>query len=172
MNIDIEKLIQYAINNGVNDRHSAESIVHDAILKFQEEAPELIKSRIFYDTKEYRRNMFKQRARQYDDPIEEIHSRIVDREDHEDHTNDIGINPYVELENRLNQRQLINDLLSNSDELTTAIVRTWLSTDKPTLSSVGRILGINHNTVSRKLKRLASNFNVDNHGNLLDYFSA
>lgn len=167
----LNNLVNFSIKMGAIDRHMAETVVHDAMIEFKDR-PELIKSRVYFQTKEHRRTHFRRQQRHYSEPIEEIHQLMQDSDAYKDQLEKIIDESYVATEIEQDQRQLITSLISNADELTTAIVRTWLSTDKPTLTSVGRVLNINHNTVRRRLRRLAKNFDADLHGNVFDYFSA
>lgn len=160
MNKEIKNLVSYSLNLGALDEHMAATVVHDAILKYQGNL-KLIRTSVYFLTKEYRREQFKIYNRQHDNP-----------DDHQQYLENLVDHSYVDAEKERDQRQLISSLISNADELTTAIVRTWLTSDKPTLTSVGRDLGINHNTVRRKLRRLAENFSEEIHGNLFEYLSA
>lgn len=168
---EIKDLVNFSIKMGAIDQHMAETVVHDAIIEFKDR-PELIKSRVYYQTKEHRRTYFRRQQRHYTEPIEEVHQLMQDSTEYRNHLEKIIDDSYVATEIERDQRQLISSLISNADELTTAIVRTWLSTDKPTLTSVGRVLNINHNAVNRRLKKLAENFNEDKYGSIFDYFTA
>lgn len=168
---ELKDLVSYSINLGALDKHMAETVVHDALLKFRDN-PKFIKTSVYYLTKEKRREQLKIQARQHNYPVEEAHHYIQNQEDHRRFLDNITDKTYVISERERSQRQLISDLISDTDELTTAIVRTWLSSENPTLSSVGRALNINHNTVNRRLKKLAENFNGDKYGSIFDYFTA
>lgn len=57
-----------------------------------------------------------------------------------------------------NQRQLIIDLLKETDSITTAIVKEYLTDDNPRPTTIGKRLGLHHQTVRRKLNALAKNY--------------
>lgn len=69
------------------------------------------------------------------------------------------------------KRQLINALVENSDSLTTAIVNEYLVTTDARPTAIGKTLGIHHEIVSRKLRRLARNFNESQFGKINDYLA-
>lgn len=73
---------------------------------------------------------------------------------------------------KADQRKLIDYLVSEADETTTAIVETFLQHSKPTPTAIGKQLGIHHSTVIRKLERLAGKFDSKQHGSYSDYLVA
>jgi hypothetical protein len=73
---------------------------------------------------------------------------------------------------KADQRRLIDSLLSDSDELTTAIVNAFLEHPKPTPTAIGKQLGIHHSTIIRKLERLAGKFDSKKHGDYRDFLVA
>ncbi|MFC7799203.1 hypothetical protein ACFTRE_14570 [Bacillus subtilis] len=73
---------------------------------------------------------------------------------------------------RADQRQLISSLLEKSDESTKAIVETFLVSERPTPTAIGKMLGIHHMTVIRKLEKLAGNFDSKQFGDYRDYLVA
>ncbi|MCZ6943738.1 sigma-70 family RNA polymerase sigma factor [Bacillus mycoides] len=73
------------------------------------------------------------------------------------------------------QRQLIDFLVDPDkviDETTTTIVETFLVSDKPTPTTIGKKLGLHHSTVIRKLGRLAKRYDEKQFGNYQDYLLA
>lgn len=73
------------------------------------------------------------------------------------------------------QRQLIDFLLDPDkviDETTTTIVETFLLSDKPTPTTIGKKLGLHHSTVIRKLGRLAKRYDEKQFGDYRDYLLA
>lgn len=73
---------------------------------------------------------------------------------------------------RADQRQLISSLLEKSDGSTKAIVETFLVSERPTPTAIGKALGIHHMTVIRKLEKLAGNFDSKQFGDYRDYLFA
>jgi RNA polymerase sigma factor (sigma-70 family) len=73
---------------------------------------------------------------------------------------------------KADQRQLIDSLLSDADESTTAIVETFLSHPKPTATAIARELGVHHSKVTRALSRLAAKFDPKQYGSHRDYLVA
>ncbi|NYV67611.1 hypothetical protein HYI36_20235 [Bacillus sp. Gen3] len=73
---------------------------------------------------------------------------------------------------KADQLALIDSLLSDADELTTAIVNTLI--EKPDLNrlAVGKHLGIHHSVVYRKIERLARKFDSKKHGDYRDLLVA
>lgn len=67
------------------------------------------------------------------------------------------------------KRQLIDVLTENSDPLTTAIINEYLSDLKANPRRIGRKLGVHHVTVTRRLKKLAKNFDPTKYGNIESY---
>jgi hypothetical protein len=78
----------------------------------------------------------------------------------------------INAKKRADQRQLIDSLLSDADETTTAIVATFLQHPKPTPTAIGKALGLHHSVVIRKLERLAGKFDARQHGEHRDYLVA
>jgi len=73
----------------------------------------------------------------------------------------------------IDQRQLIDHLMSGADELTTAIVKALMNEPDLGPTAIGRKLGINHHsTVTRKLERLAAKFDSKQFGDIRDYLVA
>ncbi|MED4172612.1 hypothetical protein P4631_09205 [Halalkalibacterium halodurans] len=87
-------------------------------------------------------------------------------------TFDVVHENYVRESKRSDQRQLIDDLLEHADAQTTAIVRAWLDSDRPTLTSIGSQLGLHHETVRRKLAKLARYYDEASFGDYREYLSA
>lgn len=69
------------------------------------------------------------------------------------------------------QRQLIDFLLSGADATTTAIVEAFLKHPKPTPTAIGKVLGLHHSVVIRKLERLAGKFDAKQFGDYRDYLA-
>lgn len=70
------------------------------------------------------------------------------------------------------QRQLIDFLLKDSDETTTAIVESYLTLPKPSPLSVEKYTGICRKKVKRKLEKLAGKFDSKQFGDYSDYLVA
>lgn len=73
---------------------------------------------------------------------------------------------------KADQLALIDFLLSDADETTTAIVETFLQHPKPTPTAIGKVLGLHHSVVIRKLERLAGKFDSKQYGEYRDYLVA
>jgi hypothetical protein len=85
---------------------------------------------------------------------------------------DFLIEDYLTAKKKADQRQLIDFLLTGADETTTAIVETFLQHPKPTPTAIGKVLGIHHSVVIRKLERLAGKFDARQFGDYSDYLVA
>lgn len=75
------------------------------------------------------------------------------------------------------QRELIDFLADPeqvNDETTTAIVESFLSSENttPTPTAIGKMLGLHHSTVIRKIERLAKRFDERQFGSYQDYLLA
>lgn len=169
MNIKLKpKLVNMAKKNGVIDEHDAEALVDDVLInpKAQDFEARHVKLR----TIDYLRRQSRRIA-------PDIYLDGDTSPDGEESQSQYEIHS-VYNENERNaalqetQRQLISDLVSGSDERTTLIVRTWLASDLPTASSVGKKLGIHHGTVSRCLLKLSNDFDRDKFGELSEYLYA
>ncbi|WP_242161806.1 sigma-70 family RNA polymerase sigma factor [Bacillus cereus group sp. BfR-BA-01522] len=89
---------------------------------------------------------------------------------------EFDIEEHVIKKKEVDQRELI-DFLSDpdkvNDETTTAIVETFISNDGPTTpTAIGKMLGLHHSTVIRKLERLAKRFDERQFGDYRDYLLA
>jgi hypothetical protein len=73
---------------------------------------------------------------------------------------------------RADQRQLIDSLLNDADDTTTAIVATFLAHPKPTATAIAKELGVHHSKVTRALTRLAAKFSTKQYGDYTDYLIA
>jgi len=73
---------------------------------------------------------------------------------------------------KADQRQLIDSLLNDADETTTAIVATFLAHPKPTATAIAKELGVHHSKVTRALNRLAGKFSTKQFGDYHDYLVA
>lgn len=77
-------------------------------------------------------------------------------------------------------RQVIESLLSDADERTTAIIQTFLkfqtsgkrTWDFVTPSQIAKELGVHHSAVTRTFKRLAAKFDVNTFGDYREYLPA
>ncbi|MEC1349127.1 hypothetical protein [Bacillus licheniformis] len=69
------------------------------------------------------------------------------------------------------KRQLIEALTSNSDALTTAIVKEHLSPEQPSARQIGRKLGVHHYTVTREIRKLAKNYDASQYGDINVYLA-
>lgn len=158
-------LVSYAIKKGVTDRHEAETIAHNTLMKESAKGVEF--SEVRFRSLDYH----KRKAREAE--------RFVSLETPES-TDDTPLVEILEYDNeneivaaqKDSQRQLIKDLVSGSDERTIEIVRTWLDSDKPNITSIGKQLGMNHRTVARCLQRLAKNFDQEKYGDITEYLTS
>jgi DNA-directed RNA polymerase specialized sigma24 family protein len=83
------------------------------------------------------------------------------------------IDRHEEVTRKADQRQLIGILLDGEDEVTTAIVKSYLANPKASNRSITKQLNLNHQSqVSRTLKRLAGKFESKNIGNKTDFLMA
>ncbi len=85
---------------------------------------------------------------------------------------EFDLEEHVVQKKEADQRQLIDSLLSDADETTTAIVESFLQHPKPNPTAIGKVLGVHHSTIIRKLERLAANFDSKQHGDYRDYLVA
>jgi len=69
------------------------------------------------------------------------------------------------------QRALIDFLVRDTDATTTAIVEAFLAHPRPTPTAIGRLLGLHHSVVKRKLERLAGKFDTKQFGDYRDYLA-
>ncbi|WP_419884871.1 hypothetical protein [Paenibacillus sp. B-A-8] len=163
--------------SGYGDRNDADSILDDVILKLIGKdalngfglwmATALKNARIDWLRKEQTRGKRYELTINKDDedaPTSEIADELT--------TEDIVIQRYKKKE--ADQRQLI-DFLSRSaktDTTTTTIVTAYLFAPldaKPT--EIARSLGIHHETVKRKLRRLARRYDANRFGDVHEYLA-
>ncbi|WP_202822655.1 sigma-70 family RNA polymerase sigma factor [Bacillus cereus] len=90
---------------------------------------------------------------------------------------DFDLEEYVIKKKEADQRELIDFLADPeqvNDETTTAIVESFLSSENktPTPTAIGKMLGLHHSTVIRKIERLAKRFDERQFGNYRDYLLA
>ncbi|KEK22503.1 hypothetical protein BAGA_19075 [Bacillus gaemokensis] len=88
---------------------------------------------------------------------------------------DYDLEDHVIKKKEADQRQLIDFLVDPDkviDETTTTIVETFLVSNKPTPTTIGKKLGLHHSTVIRKLGRLAKRFDEKQFGDYRDYLLA
>lgn len=69
------------------------------------------------------------------------------------------------------KRELIDALITNSDSLTKNIISEYLKSEDANPTGIGKKLGIHHQTVIRKLKRLAREFNEREFGEIDAYLA-
>jgi hypothetical protein len=79
---------------------------------------------------------------------------------------------HVVAKKEADQHQLIDFLLNGEDEVTTAIVKTFLQHPKPTATAIAKELGYHHSKVTRALNRLAGKFSTKQFGDYHDYLVA
>jgi DNA-directed RNA polymerase specialized sigma24 family protein len=82
---------------------------------------------------------------------------------------EFNIEEYVIQKKKADQLALIDSLLKNADETTTAIVATFLAHPKPTATAIAKELGVHHSKVTRALNRLAGKFSTKQYGDYSDY---
>ncbi|EOO67482.1 hypothetical protein IKE_02609 [Bacillus cereus VD196] len=90
---------------------------------------------------------------------------------------DYDIEEHVIKKKKADQRELIDFLTDPdkvNDETTTAIVESFLSSENktPTPTAIGKMLGLHHSTVIRKIERLAKRFDERQFGSYQDYLLA
>jgi hypothetical protein len=85
---------------------------------------------------------------------------------------DFLIEEYIVQKKRADQRQLIDSLLNDADDTTTAIVATFLAHPKPTATAIAKELGVHHSKVTRALNRLSAKFSTKQFGDYHDYLVA
>ncbi|MGI2709029.1 sigma-70 family RNA polymerase sigma factor [Bacillus cytotoxicus] len=90
---------------------------------------------------------------------------------------EFDIEEHVIKKKEADQRELIDFLTDPgevNDETTTAIVESFLSSENktPTPTAIGKMLGLHHSTVIRKLERLAKRFDERQFGDYQDYLLA
>ncbi|QUW39284.1 sigma-70 family RNA polymerase sigma factor [Bacillus cereus] len=89
---------------------------------------------------------------------------------------DFELEEYVTKKKAADQRKLIDFLVDPdqvNDEMTTAIVISFITNDGPTTpTAIGKKLGLHHSIVIRKLNRLARRFNKKQFGDYRDYLLA
>ena len=85
---------------------------------------------------------------------------------------DFNLEEQIIAKKKADQRQLIDSLLNDADETTTAIVATFLAHPKPTATAIAKELGVHHSKVTRALNRLAGKFSTKQFGDYHDYLVA
>jgi hypothetical protein len=100
----------------------------------------------------------------------------IDREDDEaanfEIADEFNLEEQIIAKKKADQRQLIDSLLNDADETTTAIVATFLAHPKPTATAIAKELGVHHSKVTRALNRLAGKFSTKQFGDYHDYLVA
>lgn len=152
------KLKKASFSYGALDEQMAESVAHDAYL--QEGFNEQFAVRAAFcktkDALKYERVRTNNHIKVgNDDPL---HVSLVD----ERH--------YIEDTNK-SQVQLIKSLMKEVDGTTKSIIKTWLSIEKPTITKVGKELGLHHQKVRRCLDKLKDSYNPEIHGDINEYFT-
>ncbi len=69
------------------------------------------------------------------------------------------------------KRQLINALSKNTDSVTKKIITEYLRSENAKPTAIGKAIGIHHQVVKRKVKKLARNFNESEFGNIEAYLA-
>ncbi|MCU7556590.1 hypothetical protein [Macrococcus capreoli] len=161
-------IIKYVTSKGISDRHVAETIANDVLMKASAKGKEFAEAR--YRTLDYLRKAKIERERfiSLDEPSansDDTSTTLYDI---------IASDESNEKESRLqdHQRELIYSLANGSDERTTLIVQTFLDSDKPTVTNVAKRLGLHHMEVKRALTRLSSKYDESLYGDLNGYFVA
>ena len=70
-----------------------------------------------------------------------------------------------------NKLQLVRALVEKADEFTVAAVELILKNPDASLNSIAAEMGVHHETLSRKLKRLAKNYDQSRFGDLSQYLA-
>ncbi|UBH21929.1 hypothetical protein LAU42_09140 [Macrococcus armenti] len=162
------KLIKYVMSKGIRDQHVVETIVNDVLLKESAKGKEFAEAR--FRVLDYIRKANRESERYVS--LDALSANSI--EEPSSLYDIIGYDDTNERESRLqeDQRQLILNLANGSDERTTLIVQTFLTTDKPTVTTVAKRLGLDHKQVSRALTRLSRNYDSGLYGDLRSYFVA
>ena len=107
------------------------------------------------------------------------HGIIPERENEDGSTaatyelaDEFNLEEQITAKKKADQRQLIDSLLNDADETTTAIVATFLAHPKPTATAIAKELGVHHSKVTRALNRLAGKFSTKQFGDYHDYLVA
>jgi len=148
--MNVAKITNIIRRQGVKDEHAVQTIVNDTAMYSEIESHQVVYA--------------KSRAKDYLKANNRYYNRyfsVALDDNAEGHGLDsVADEDIIQAQTRTEQRELINSLLSGCDDLTRRIIHTWLSVDNPTLTSVGRRLGLHHETVKRKLRVLSDKIDV------------
>lgn len=166
----LNEIIKYVKHLGVTDDHAAQTIAHNVLLDEKAKGYEFRKAKLLaYNELNPKRKSKIEQSLIYldatldgsDGEMSSLHD-VIAYDDFNKRNTDL----------QMSQRTLIETLSMYSDCRTKEIIATFLSLDNPTVTAVGKELGINHTTVTRSLKRLAKNFEESEFGNISEYLSA
>jgi hypothetical protein len=160
------------------DVHELTAVYENALMKCVTEYNGLADFIHFYrvTATRLRTNLYNKNKRYYE-KIDHEYGKESTRDDEmaatiENIADDEAVEDIAFAKRKADQRRLIDSLLSDSDELTTAIVKAFLEHPKPTPTAIGKQLGIHHSTIIRKLERLAGKFDSKKHGDYRDFLVA
>lgn len=166
----LDELIKYVKAIGVKDDHAAQTIAHNVLLDGRAKGHEFRKAKLLAlnELNPARKSQIERELLYLDRANDGEESEMSSLHDV------IAYVPTNERNTSLrrSQRSLIDSLTCDCDTRTKEIIETFLSLDKPTVTAVGKELGLNHTVVSRCLKRLASNFDEKVFGSLAEYLYA
>lgn len=166
----LDELTKYVKAIGVKDDHAAQTIAHNVLLDERAKGHEFRKAKLLAlnELNPTRKSKIERELLYLDRTYDGGESEMSSLHD---------VVPYIPDNERTSflrrsQRSLIDRLTCDCDTRTKEIIETFLSLDKPTVTAVGRELGINHTVVSRCLKRLSENFDEKVFGSLSEYLYA
>lgn len=167
MNLQLkQKMMRTIRRQGVKDEHEVEAIADDVFLETESEGFEVRRA------KQKAIDAMRKRHLKVDFSLDAPASG-----DDEESVSTYDIYAYDDFNERkaelqANQRHLISQLVSGSDERTTLIVQTFLQSDKPSITNVAKQLGMHHEVVGRALRRLQRNYSETQFGSYKKYLSA
>lgn len=176
-----DKLRYWSTSTYMATEHDITGLFHDVIQKVLKSlrdnvGGDFVKLFAVSLKNEYNSLLRKLRTRRkyelYDGPNSDDDSNTTMFDNIED---DFKLEDQVIKKKEADQRQLIDFLVDPDkviDETTTTIVETFLVSDKPTPTTIGKKLGLHHSTVIRKLGRLAKRYDEKQFGNYQDYLLA
>lgn len=142
-----KQCMQVVRNQGVTDPHEVEAISDDAILDLKSKGFELRKAKQLAIDHLRKKKL---EISVYLDKTTDEGDEVLSWYDVMEYDDSVEINTALQA----HQRQLIEELVSGSDERTTLIVRTWLESDNSTPHSVAKELSLDFNQVTRTLAKL------------------
>lgn len=159
------ELMKYITTLGVQDVHAAETIAHDVLLDSRTKGYEF-KSAKYKSLDYFKRKKVENRRYLYMDGV-------LGDEDEFKLENILKFDDISEMSDRMlkDQRELIMYLSKTTDERTKSIIKTFLTSDKPTKNNVAKHLGLGYEQVNRCLRRLSKEFDENIFGSLEEYIN-